>query len=122
MWCRAHLLIVSTITCLILFTLDPDDLSKVTNELYPVAAKWKNLGLALGLKHHVLDNIEARNRGNPTSCLTSVIDEWLKKNYNEEEYSQPTWQWLVKAVGNPVGGENKSLAKKIAINHKAKGM
>ena len=107
---------------LFLFTTDlRDDLYDVISELNLVSANWKNMGIALRLDPNILDGI-AGNGGDPTACLTSVVTRWLKKNYNVERFGEPTWQWLVEAVGDPTGGANKALAGDIARKHKAGGM
>ena len=51
-----------------------------------------------------------------------MLTEWLKKNYNVKKFGEPTWQMLVKAVGNRAGGGNNALAEKIATSHKGGGM
>ena len=79
------------------------------------------MGVALRLDSNTLEGIAA-NGGDPTACLTSVVTKWLKKNYNVERFGEPTWQWLVEAVGDPAGGANKALAGDIARKHKAGGI
>ena len=101
---------------------DLDALFDVLKELNPVSAKWRNIGIALRLKPNILDGISAYNNGDPTACLNSVITEWLKRNYNVKKFGEPTWQWLVKAVGDPAGGANMAQASDIAGRHKAGGM
>ena len=91
------------------------------SELNPVAAKWKNIGVALQMKTDTLESIQVGNGGDPAACLTSVVTEWLKRNYNVEKSGEPTWQKLVEAVGHPAGGANKALARGIAKRHKAGG-
>ena len=90
-------------------------------ELNPVSAKWKSIGIALRLSPNILDRIQAEKSGEPSACLTSVVTEWLKKNYNVNKFGEPTWQRLVEAVGHPAGGADMALARKIARNHKAGG-
>ena len=99
-----------------------DDLFDVTKELTPVSAKWRSIGLALRLKPNTLDGIQAKNSGDPSTCLTSMLTEWLKKNYNVKRFGEPTWQRLVEAVGDPAGGENMALATDLASRHKVGGM
>ena len=91
------------------------------SELNPVAAKWKNVGVALQMKTDTLESIQVGNSGDPAACLTSVVTEWLKRNYNVEKSGEPTWQQLVEAVGHPAGGANKAVARDIARRHKAGG-
>ena len=108
--------------CNFWFTSDLGDLYDVLNELNPVLAKWNSIGIALRLKPDILDVIQACNRGDPRSCLTSVVKEWLKRNYDVRKCCEPTWRWLVKAVGEPAGGANMALARDMAGRHKAGGM
>ena len=83
---------------------DLDDLFDVQKELILVSAKWRSIGIALRLKPNVLDGIETRYSGDPPACLTSTVTEWLNRNYNVKRFGEPTWQALVKAVGDPAGG------------------
>ena len=92
------------------------------SELTPVSANWKNIGIALRLNPNTLDSIQADNNNDSNACLTSVVTEWLKRNYKVEKFGEPSWQWLVKAVGDPGGGANMALARDIARRHKAAGM
>ena len=87
-----------------------DDLFDVNNELMPVAARWKNLGIALRLDSAQLDRIEADNRKVEDS-LTEVLKLWLKKSYNTMKFGEPSWHLLAKAVGHPCGGNNPALAE-----------
>ena len=102
-----------------LFTIDCNNCFDVLCELTPVSAKWHNIGIALRVNADFLEGIHKRG-GDPTSCLTSVVEEWLRKNYNEKRFGEPTWQWLVEAVGHPAGGANMAQAREIAKRHKAK--
>ena len=99
-----------------------NDIFDVKSELISLSANWKSIGIALRLNPNTLDSIQAGNSSEPTACLTSVVTEWLKRNYNVERFGEPTWQWLVKAVGDPAGGANMALARDIARKHKAQCM
>ena len=99
---------------------DPsDNLFDVKSELTPVSANWKDIGIALRLSPDTLDRIQAGNSGDPVSCLTSMVTEWLKRNYNVKKFGEPTWQRLVEVVGHPAGGANMGLARRIATKHMA---
>lgn len=98
-----------------------DDLFDVKSELSSTSANWKSIGIALRLNPNILDCIQAGNNSDPTACLTSVVIEWLKRNYNVKKFGEPTWQRLVEVVGHPAGGANKALARDIAGRHKARG-
>ena len=110
-----------TLFCLAVYS-DVDDLFDVVMELIPVSAQWRNIGIALRLRSNTLDHIQAVNSGNPTACLTSMLVQWLKLNYNVVKFGEPTWQRLVEVVANPAGGANMTLARDIARKHKARGM
>ena len=101
---------------------DFDDLFDVQKELILVSAKWRSIGIALRLKPNILDGIKAENSGDPPACLTSTLTEWLNRNYNVKRFGEPTWQALVKAVGDPAGGANMALARDMARRHQAGGM
>lgn len=104
-----------------MFTSDLDDLYEVVWELNPVVANWKHIGIALQLKSNALDTIEKHSSCDPRMCLSEMVKEWLKKNYNLKKYCDPTWQRLVEAVGDPAGGADTALAREIARRHKAEG-
>ena len=110
-----------TLLCLDVYS-DIDDLFDVRQELLPLSAQWLSIGIALRLNISTLNHIEARNIGDPSACLNSMVMEWLKWNYNIKRYGEPTWQRLVNAVANPTGGANRALAMEIARRHKTRGM
>ena len=90
-----------------------DDLFNVKSELLPVAARWKDIGLALRLDPSQLDDIESDNR-NASDCLTRVLTLWLKKAYNTERFGEPSWELLARAVADRAGGNDPALAEEIA--------
>ena len=100
-----------------MYYIDEDDCYDVKSELLGVAAKWRGIGGGLRLRAAVLDTIQKANQGDPEECLSQVVLEWLRKNYNTERFGEPTWQWLVEVVAMPAGGNNNDLAAKIASQH-----
>ena len=92
------------------------------HELTPVAARWKSIGTALGLKLKLLEEIQAGNSGDPLACLSWMVMTWLSRNYNVRRFGEPTWQSLTETVGHPEGGANTALAKSIAGKHNARGV
>ena len=94
-----------------------EDAFDVITELTPVAARWKAIGMALRLTSGKLDRIESSHPGKPTECLSDVILEWLKRNYNVEKFGEPSWKWVVEVVASPVAGNDTALADKIASKH-----
>ena len=106
-----------------MFTLDLENhIYDVQRELTPVAANWKSIGIALRLKPESLNNIDIRHSGDPRACLSWMVMEWLMRNYNVEKFGEPNWQRLVEAVGEPAGGANMAVARRVARRHKAGGM
>jgi len=98
-----------------------DDVFDVKMELIPVAARWRDVGIALRVTSDKLDNIETMWSNNLSRCLELMVTEWLKRNYNVGKFGEPTWQKLVEAVNSPAGGANTALARDIAGRHKAAG-
>ena len=84
------------------------------NALTDIQSRYYEIGTQLCLK--ALDTIKNRSTTN-TIAIGAVVEEWLKGNYNTEKLGPPTWKMLVKVVANPNGGNNNSLAKKIASEH-----
>ena len=97
-----------------------DDLFDVMTELTPVAARWRHLGTGLRLKSGELDTIALKRHGNPQDCLTDVVTEWLRRNYNTKRYGEPTWRKLVEVVAHKAAGNNIALAREIAERHAGK--
>ena len=91
-------------------------------ELNQVSAKWRSIGIGLRLDSNILDGIKTKNSGDPQACLSLVVTEWLKGNYNVKRFGEPTWKWLVDVVGDPAGGGHMALARDIARRHKLRGM
>ena len=50
-------------------------------------------------------------------CLEGSLKEWLRKAYDTAQHRVPSWERLVVAVANPVGGDNPALAERIAKRH-----
>ena len=88
-------------------------------ELEPVAHKWYDIGLALGLSPSTLDGI-SKGQGDIYELLRSMIVEWLKMSYNYEKFGKPTWRRIVEAVRATSGGRNPALADVLARKHGGK--
>ena len=67
---------------------------------------------------------QAKNNGDPQACLSSMVTEWLKRNYNVKRFGEPTWQWLVHECSEwPRRWSTcTALARDIARRHKARGV
>ena len=114
---HTSLLVTNQLCCTSLFKSGIDALFDVKKALNTVSAKWYDIGIALRLNPNALDGIQTSKGGDPSTCLSLMLTEWLKKNYNEK-FGEPTWKWLVDAVGDTAGGGHTALARDIAGKHK----
>ena len=95
-----------------------DDVHDVYREVYTVAARWSDISFALYLPISQEEAIRKETRGDDSArCLRMVLSKWLRKSYNYDKYGLPTWRMLVKAVGDPFGGNDCALAETIANKH-----
>ena len=91
---------------------DIDDLIDAKLKLLPVAARWRDIGLVLGISDSKLQVIEAKNL-DAYDSLTDMLRLWLNKAYNVECYREPSWQSLREVVKSPAGGRNPAHAETI---------
>ena len=89
-----------------------DDIFEVKVKLIDTDSKWREIGLALGLKQSQLKTISSDNSHSP-DCLTEMLDLWLKQSYNVSKHGRPSWQTLSKAVRHRAGGNDPALADEI---------
>ena len=68
-----------------------------------IPAKWRSVGIQLGLSSGTLDSIQSNNAGKPQACLDSfeqVLSTWEKQGpgpYN--------WNVIIDVLRTPVVGE-----------------
>ena len=89
-----------------------DDIFEVKVQLTSIDSKWREIGLALGLKQSQLNTISSENSHTP-DCLTKMLELWLNKSYDYTKHDRPSWQTLSKAVRHSAGGNNPALADEI---------
>ena len=94
--------------------IDEDDLFDVLEEISTLESRYYQIGVGLRLKPKDLQSIDKEDL---SRALSTVIETWLQQKYNVQRHGPPTWQMLVKAVDSPAGGNNHTLAKKIALKH-----
>ena len=75
-------------------------------------ARWKELGLHLGLSPESLEVIE-NDSSRTDDQLCAVLLQWLQRNYDLDEYGLPSWRRLAEAV-KPI---NHALALTIKERH-----
>ena len=93
-----------------------DDKADILDELTRVRARYYEIGTMLYLDTATLDGIRTRSPSD-AMAMSSVIEEWLKGNYNTGRFGPPTWKMLVDVVANPNGGNDNGVAEKLAHRH-----
>ena len=91
-------------------SLGPDRLNDVRKELWDVSTKWYDIGLELGLRTGVLENIRYQSQDAPT-CLREMLLHWLKK-----VEPPPTWEGLACALESRTVGEPR-LAEQLRTKY-----
>jgi hypothetical protein len=94
-------------------TLKIGDLFEVKTNVIDVAGRWRDIGLALGIKNPNLDTIKKESLSNIEECLTSMLTLWLNQLYDTQGCGMPTWQRLSEAVDHRCGGRNAALAHEL---------
>ena len=67
--------------------------------LLPLAAKWKSIGVLLGVKDNILQEIRRDEGDECQDCLREMLSQWLKT-----VNPPPAWSSLVEvieALGDP---------------------
>ena len=70
------------------------DIEDVYKKLHTASPRWFDLGLALGLSHFILTNIDSERRGDNVLCFREMLAELLSTQY-------VTWSLLSDALKNP---------------------
>ena len=94
-----------------------DDLYDVYEEVIAMSGNWGRIAVGLRLLPRMKDVIATKHSNKPEECLLAVVEEWLKGVHNVQKYGHPSWRVLVKAVADPTGGANPTLAHSIAAKH-----
>ena len=98
-----------------LICIGEDNFNDVYQKVANISSRYYEFGIALGLPLTELNNIKEESK--TPRALSSVLQAWLKLNYNAGIHGPPTWRKLVEAVDSPAGGNNHALAKAIASEH-----
>ena len=85
-----------------------DDSAEVKAALGDVQAKWKEIGIFLGLEIKKLNALDK---------MSEMVDMWLKKRYDITHFGDPSWQKLVGAVGSKAGAGDVAAAADIASKY-----
>ncbi len=84
------------------------DLQHIYGALFEVRAKWRPIGLELGLTPGTLDAIEQR-KINPSDRLEAVLLNWLQVTRGA------TWEHLIDALRSATGAIQ--LARQLELEH-----
>ena len=79
-----------------------------------IPAKWRDVGIQLGLSPSTLDNIQSENAGKPgcnKQSFEKVFTEW--KRLASKSY---TWNTIIEVIRTPAVGEVK-LADTLSKKH-----
>ena len=68
---------------------DEDDLTDVMLAVVELTARWRDLGISLGIRPSVLDTVLSTFPRNPRWCLAEMLKEWLRRDYNVSTTLQP---------------------------------
>ena len=93
------------------------DIHEVYDAVHTLCARWSDLCFALKLPPAEEEAIGETHSGTPRKCLREVVKKWLRKNYNFQKDGHPSWRFLVRAVGDPNGGNDCALAETIGKDH-----
>ena len=76
--------------------------------------EWMGLGLELGLKYLILQEIEIKRPRDVPSCRRDMIAAWLRNSKKDKvmKKGRPTWKQLIQALKN-IG--EISLSEEIAV-------
>ena len=91
--------------------LTPDDLATVKRFLFEAKRKWYNIGLELGVKDPILDEIQAKHGTDYDACLREMLQNWLRFNPNK-----PTWDRLANALKEQAVAENELADKGMCVH------
>lgn len=80
-------------------------------ELTGLNKEWHSLGMALGLEHRELEEIELNHSGDVRKCLGRVVEEWLK--WKGKEVS---WETMYEALKDPLV-DRPDIAAQIKDKH-----
>ena len=94
-----------------------DDFREVYRKVVSIQSNYYQFGIELGLPLREMNAVQKAFRQDIPQAFIEVLQIFLKHGYNIKKYGPPTWRKLVEAVDSPAGGNNHSLAKKIAKDH-----
>ena len=92
----------------------PHDLPNVLRALTNIQYKWEFLAIQFGLPRRIIENARNNYPRDHNGCLMYVLEQWLEGNHDTEQFGHPSWRRVCEVAAEPAGGDNRSLALKIA--------
>ena len=77
--------------------------------------QWSLIGIFLGIPYSTIKRIDFE--GDLDDKVEKMVSAWLKKKHDIAVFGEPTWRILVEAVAAKSGGNDRSLAERIASEH-----
>ena len=103
--------------CVVLLS-DEESWNDVVIACIPLAAKWKQLSVCMGLPYKTIKQIEKDNPGDSDSSWNEAIMQWILQGHNTERHGLPSWKTLLKTISRV----DQPLFEKLAKEHQVKGM
>ena len=94
-----------------------DDIHDVCDAVHKLSGRWSDLCFGLKLSPSDEEAIRETCSGYPKKQLREVLKIWLRKKYNYQKYGHPSWQFLVRAIGDQSGADDCALAETIGKKH-----
>ena len=94
----------------------PCDLPIVLRALTDIQYRWEFLAIQFGLPRRIIETAKLKYPQDPNGCLMYVLEQWLKGNYDIEQFGHPSWRRVCEVTADPAGGDNIALALKIAAD------
>ena len=92
---------------------EEDDWNLASIAIQTLAAKWRDIGKALGISPAKLDEI-AVNNSQAGDRLSKVLQCWIGQNYNTTKFGLPSWRTLCKGISQAA---DKKFVKDLAKVH-----
>ena len=85
-------------------------------ESNPLCAQWDTIAGFLGLEPSQIASIRKNNPNDNTGCWNSALLEWIRQNYDTNNFGEPSWRTFLKGVALV----NKLQFKKLAADHQGR--
>ena len=103
----------------VLVLTDEDDLRDVRSAVADLDARWKDLGISLGIRLSELNTILSTYPHSPSDCLRDMLATWLKQSYSVRIRSTlvlclPCHIYYTKYTSLPIEGSRLKTLKNLS--------